>query len=559
MNSDPFAFLWADDPMVATTLNYSPLSSPLDYGLKHDTWRAGQREMVEFGCSLVGSNKVGIVEAATGTGKTVLPKALSHKHKTIALVRTKSLQSSNYEDGYGFDPLYGRTNYQCVHDDADSYATARDCLHKDDGMKNCEFYARCPYAIAKEDAINSYNAVLNYSYWLSVYRRWVPPKVLVCDEAHQLSDITLDHAGATITEDMRIKWALLPFPMIKGGESSVVSGVAPASERAIRWLDEAIASMNLRESDFKDYLRGGGNSPKARKELHAIESFLNKLNATKDALMSMPDDWYIKSGPGVQNGKPAFVARPLTAKHHFKRYFTNEAWNLLVMSATIGDPEVFANELGLTGMYEHYAVPSLFPKEQRPVLALDVPSMGRGATDKEIDKQAMEITKAIKNCPNDWSGIVHVTKITEANALAERLARRGLQDRVWVTPQNIGTDGIVREWRNRMAKVPGSINISWALWEGYDGRDEKISIVAKCAFPYLGDEYEVARRNYDAKLYLQRTAWAVEQGLGRSRRGRPEDYDTDTEKRGLVAIADGSHNMIKKYFSQSLRESIVKN
>lgn len=565
----PLSFLWCNDPMVAVVDNQDdvPLAnkeqgeivSPRDYGLKHDEWRSGQREMVEFGYSLVGGSKVGIVEAATGTGKTVLPKALSHKHKTIVLVRTKSLQSDNYEKGYEFNPLYGRSNYQCVHVDAEPTDTAHNCLYGEKGMKACEFYNGCPYIVAKQTATNSKKAVLNYAYWLNVYNFWSRPQVVVCDEAHQLSDITLEWAGTTVSESARVMWDLPPFPTISGGQSGMISGLATAGERAISWLKVAINRMTLLENQSKSYLKEEKDDQQERNKLRKIETFLNKLTATNEALHAIPDDWYIKSGANVYNGKPAFVARPLTAKHHFKRYFINEAWNLLVMSATIGNPEVFADELGLNGMYEHYAVPSLFPKEQRPVLALDVPSMGRGATDKEIGKRADEIAKAVKQCPPTWSGIIHVTSMKEAPELAKMLGHRGLQDRVWVAPTGIGTDKMIEAWRCQRDKVPGSLNISWAFWEGYDGREEKISIVAKMPFPYLGDEYEVARRNYNAQLYLQRTAWAAEQGCGRSRRGRSEDYDTDTEKRGLVALADGSYRMVKKFFSESFRESIIKN
>jgi hypothetical protein len=49
----------------------------------------------------------------------------------------------------------------------------------------------------------------------------------------------------------------------------------------------------------------------------------------------------------------------------------------------------------------------------------------------------------------------------------------------------------------------------------------------------------------------------MEQGLGRTRRGRAEDYDSAGERRGLVAIADGNWKRVQKYLSASLREAIV--
>ncbi len=98
------------------------------------------------------------------------------------------------------------------------------------------------------------------------------------------------------------------------------------------------------------------------------------------------------------------------------------------------------------------------------------------------------------------------------------------------------------------------------MWEGYDpdpAINLKICIAAKVPYAPLNDDYEIARRNYDGKMYLQRAAYNIEQGLGRSRRGRVQDYDTNGQRNGLVAIADNSWRWIKGYFSESIRESIV--
>jgi len=116
------------------------------------------------------------------------------------------------------------------------------------------------------------------------------------------------------------------------------------------------------------------------------------------------------------------------------------------------------------------------------------------------------------------------------------------------------TDEQVKAWSARKRKVPGSICVSWALWEGYDGLDERIDIVAKTPYPYLGDDYEKARMAYSGKLFHWRTACQMEQGLGRTRRGYDEDYG---EENGYVAIADGSWSRVRKYMSAALQSAIV--
>jgi len=95
------------------------------------------------------------------------------------------------------------------------------------------------------------------------------------------------------------------------------------------------------------------------------------------------------------------------------------------------------------------------------------------------------------------------------------------------------------------------------MMEGYDGLEEKITISAKTPFPGLGDEFERERMNYSGSMYLQRAAWKLEQSLGRTRRGREEDYDVEGERRGLVAIADGNWMRVKKYLSENFKEALV--
>lgn len=546
--------------------------TPKSYGLSHESFRPNQLESIQW---LEDQNQTAIVAAPTGSGKTSFARALSQKQRTIALVRTKVLQKENYAEGYDFHPLYGRSNYECVHDDADYGTTTDQCLYAEQGMLSCihglsamsKVYPKgdddyrnvppCQYVLAREQAKMGYRSTLNYAYWLNSYQRWPAPEILVCDEGHQLSDLVLEWAGASVSDDLRIRWGLTPFPMIKGNGGLLV-GSQPATGRALAWINQSL--MKLREV-YKDLAERGVIDEKARKQAQQVENLGQKLRATAEALELAPDDWYIRSGPGVHNGKPGFIAKPLTARHHFKRYFTNEAWKLVIMSATIGDPQVFASELGLND-YAFLDIPSQFEPDVRPVVALDVPRMGYKSTPVAFDKQATAIANSIKDCPGNWSGIVHTSSKAETYRLAERLQRKGLGNRIWTATDGMSTEQMSAAWHEQARRKPGSINVSWGLWEGYDPDPDinlRICIAAKVPYPPLGDDYEIARRGYDGKMYLQRAAWQIEQGLGRSRRGHRSQYDFDGEKNGLVAMADGSWKWVKNYFSQSLRDSIVTN
>lgn len=524
--------------------------SPRDYGLPHDEWRDGQMDSISWCQDIASTSSDAVLEAPTGSGKTSMAKAVSISHSVIALCRTMNLQIENYGDKYGATVLMGRANYECVHPDADEGARCSECLYADTSMHKCEVSHRCPYVMAREEAMGSPFTSLNYHYFLAArWPRQSDVQVLFLDEAHQLSDITLDFAGSTITHRDQVRWALDRFPDIEVG--AVIKIGNPVGD-ALGWLYKS------REVVRKAYRIA--KLTKNRDEMARCENFGNKLSATIDALESTPDDWYIKSGEYARkygnSYQPGFIARPLTARHHFPRYFL-DGHSTIAMSATIGDFDAFSDELGI-GQHRSLVVPNRFEPKDRKVHILDVPRMGYKSTSRDFEKQADSIAKAILSRPDNWPGIIHVTRKNEAALLSERLAQRGLRWRVWAMPgadgQYIPSAEQVAAWNSRKASVPGSICVTWSLWEGYDGIDEKICIIAKVPFPFLGDPYEKARLEYSKEYYGLRTANQLEQGAGRTRRGFDGDYGDDN---GFVAIADGNWTRVKKYLSAGFREAIV--
>ena len=52
-------------------------------------------------------------------------------------------------------------------------------------------------------------------------------------------------------------------------------------------------------------------------------------------------------------------------------------------------------------------------------------------------------------------------------------------------------------------------------------------------------------------------AQQLQQGCGRTRRGREQDYDLNGERRGLVVVADENWHRVRKYLDDDFRESMV--
>jgi len=527
------------------------------YNVPHSTWRPHQWETTQWALRL---KDTGICEQPTGSGKSAVAKAVSSRKSVIVLVKTKFLQEQ-YEQEYGGDVLYGRQNYPCFHPDTHRGATCGECLFLEEGMHKCPH--QCAYLTAKAKAASSPFAILNYAYWMTSrrFREKHAPQVLVLDEAHSVPDEITSFCGCTITDKHRTDWQLPAFPRItEGGKGMFVNTDHNPVADAMGWLEAARTKLGEHYLRLKGEAKGDTDaSRKARKRLTRCERLGRKLRTTLDALRSSPSDWFIRSGKNAlrfgKDKRPGIVAKPLTARHHFKDYFL-DGYTTLMMSATIGNAHTFALECGIT-KYDAKVVPHRFTPQMRPVYALDVPGMGRKATNADFEHQADAIAQAVRSVDPAWSGLVLVSRKREARLLADRLARRGLQDRVFVPPgwgsETTATNKQLQAWENRKRQVPNSLCITWAFWQGFDGRDERICIVAKAPFPFIGSAFERARMKYSGKMFLQRTAWMLEQGLGRTRRGRDEDYGPGS---GLVCIADRNWRRVRKYLSRSTMEAI---
>lgn len=548
--------------------------TPQDFGLPpdHTDWRAHQLETVLQWLDWHNvDSDTRITEAPTGSGKSVYPICQGVLGRSVMVTETKNLQDA-YGKQYGAAVLYGRGNYACVHPKADSDTKCDECFFAEKGMHKCPYSQDCEYLIAKHVASTASTAVVNYAYWLTAQRYKDTGIVsLTLDEAHLLDNIVLSWSGCKVDDKDRQAWDLPQFPKYPKG-----LGRPADLEHIADWLKSSVSKLSETAPGLQRQAELGNET--AKKRLKACESLKRKLAAVLEAIEAVQSAWFVRSGPGQcwRNGRPlpGIIIKPLTPRYHYKRLFVprpgseQHHWHTYAMSATIGGVETFASNLGILKPVST-VVPDQYTPEQRPVRLLDCPPMSNAYTKKHpqaFDQQADSIARAIDSVDSGWSGLVHVTRKAEAQLLADRLARRGLQDRVWVPPlvnkrlnRAYGTQEQAALWQERLAQVPNSIMVCWQFWAGYDGRQERMAISAKVPYPFYGDEYERERLKVDKGQYNLRAALKLMQGSGRSRRGDPGDYDQPElgVVNGLVAVADGSLGRIKSFLSQSFVDALV--
>jgi hypothetical protein len=479
------------------------------------------------------------------SGKTSFAKALSREFKTVALVKTKSLQAQ-YGEAYDFDVLYGKRNYFCVDAPDESFGvTCDDCPFEN--MYDCAVQSSCLYLDAKRTALNSNAAALNYAYWMTTRIFRAKVEALVMDECQLLPQIVLDFVGTTIDQRLLDEYNLPNFVVIDPRWGNSKDHAVTWLKRCIRQLTKHVERLESVQDDSLEHTRA----------LKKARGLMEKMTITEQALGG-EGDWYIRSGLDAlkrRNGdEPGFICKPFSARHDFPRYFMHGSRLNMLMSATVGNPDVLAEELGIES-FAFRSVPNQFTPEERRIWDLGAPKINYRAFKQDpqlLEHQAKVIYDAIVSLNPAWSGIIHVNAIYQAQNLAAELGKLGLEHRIYVPEVGLGTNEVLQQWEYRKKLVKNSIIVTWNMWEGVDLFDDQICIVAKVPYGNLGSEYERLKFNQNRRFYTQEAAWKLVQGLGRIRRGRPEDYGDNK----FVAIADGSFKNITTYMDKDITDSI---
>lgn len=495
-----------------------------NYRTPHALDRKDQLSTIES--ILASRSKYIIVDAPTGSGKTAWAAYASSYGRVMSLVETKSLQSQ-YSDGYGFDLSLGRGNFQC----GEINVSAELC-------PNTRCNADCEYKVSRMVSLQSPRTISNYTKCI-LDRRLADghnTDILFLDEAHRLPHIVRDNSG------IEIPWN---HKFIQLASRSIPAGNSPVSRNhGIKALKDMINAMRDNEVDWME------GEPKTRDRLSwermnmRLRSTLSYIKATEN-----PQAWFYD---GTDNTK--MIIRPLTAMYNFPLMF-DTASKIVLMSATIGNPQVLARRLGIDN-YEYISIDGEFSPDMRPVYELPAPKISFRSTEADYIQQAKVINNALNLLPSHWTGILHTKSKKHAYKLQSIF--NSLPDTSFhflVMPRDIrGTEKQLEWWKKN--REPGTILIHWAFWEGVDLGDDNISITCKAPFPFSGDPYGKAMLAYDRDGYSQSTACDIEQSCGRPRRGHDSHYGPDAEK--FIAIADMNYIRVKSSFSNSFRNSIVK-
>jgi len=362
---------------------------------KFDEWRPGQKEAIDWACQQLQDNRFLALDAPTGSGKSLIAIATARSLglKTIYVVSTKQLQQQLQADfaEAGAVVIWGRENYPCVRFSQDSRISAASCTHQEN--MPCPKFNKCPYKVAKRQALAADIAIVNYAFFLAEanfvggFSGW---PLLVLDEADLAEAELLSFVSLEFTRK-QLETCKLELPQYKTKLDSWLNWVGPTLQKVRSYrqsLEEEI--MPYIEDDTEPPLNLAWELVKYQR----LEGKLKKFTSWVD------DTWIGEFSEENWRFKPIFVRKQgeLLYKHSGK---------VLAMSATILSANDWGWNLGIEDKIAFYRVPSTFPKEGRPFVYLPVADFSKRKINDEALNVMVRSIDAILDKHNGDKGLIH--------------------------------------------------------------------------------------------------------------------------------------------------------
>lgn len=512
------------------------------HGFPFPSYRVGQRESLDaVRQAFDDGHRWVVVEAPTGSGKSAIGVTMAREARSAYLLTAQKVLQDQYHRDFGdLALLKGRANYDCLV--APTHAAAAPCL-VGRTYPECE---GCPYFRAKDRALASPRALMNYAYFLHEINYaggFRERELLVLDEAHNLeamlmgfvqvaiSDAQLDRAGV----DLRLPGFADELALFDFAEE-----LRPRLRERVAQVDGGLGSGALPIDMELEQLR-------VRQWLDGQERRLAWLLDSRDDGV----DWVVEHS---RNDRGAFVGfKPVAVAPFAQELIFDHAERGLLLSATILDAPTFLRGLGLPAdEVAVIQVPSTFDPERRPLRLRPVARLTRHHLDQDLPKLVAEVAEIMIDHETE-KGVIHTHSYRIAQALRTGLPRE-LRRRLLSHDDASGREEALAK---HMASPEPTVLLSPSMTEGLDLIDDlaRWQVICKLPFPYLGDPQVSARRRTDPGWYEWRTCLSLVQAYGRAVRSEQDHAVTYLLDADGPAFLQRQSRRLPAWFVEAVREA----
>ncbi|RAW44401.1 ATP-dependent DNA helicase [Halorubrum sp. 48-1-W] len=499
---------------------------------------AQERALADVRDAFAAGNDVVLVRAPTGSGKSLLARAVMGSAREVADAAPSEPTDAYYTtpqvsqlDDVASDDLLedlkvirGKSNYDCVLPGEHDTPVDRAPCAREQGF-DCSIKHRCPYFSDRAIASSGRFAAMTLAYFMRTAGSEVFRKrdVVVIDEAHGLAEWAEMYATIDLSPERVPVWDDVGVPDVERD--------AGTDEDALDRTARFVESLRDVAKRAKDELTG---RPELSREEVARRDRLGELISELGWFLEdyrdldSPTTWVVDQPDGEGS---AIAIKPLDPARYLRHTVWDRGEKFALLSATILSKEAFCRGVGLDpGKVALVDVEHTFPLANRPLFDVTQGSMTYEHRDETVPKIARLLVRLMAEHP-DEKGLIHAHSYDIAGRLVERLGEFGVTARVR-RHTRANRDAELEAWK---ASPDPEVFVAVKMEEALDLEGDLCRWQVVCKAPYRNtNDSRVARRLADGQwAWYHRTALrTVIQACGRVVRA-PDDY-------GATYLADDS-------------------
>jgi ATP-dependent DNA helicase DinG len=426
----------------------------------------------------------------------------------LALTITKSLQdqyTNLFKDSYS---LKGKSNYVCKVDPNYNVDYAP-CLFNPRLKEGCILNSRCDYYNCRKDVLINKFGVLNYSMYLSMPEHVKKRQYIICDEASEIEDELVKRFSRNLNYKILKRLGFRPTDI----------PVENYSKFRI-WMDTLLIRLGDEVEEIKKTLGKKKKSANTSDlDVQKYKLFSNLFSQIGTTIETWEQCEYV-----IEHSLEGVTLKPLRVDKLAKNIF-DFGDKILLMSATIIDPNNFAKTLGITN-FKYIEVDSTFNPKNAPIYAttkikLNYKNLKQNLPN--IKSSIQKICEAHKNV----KGVIH----THTMEITQYLKDNINDPRFLFRLDGANNEQIIKQ---HIESSEPTVLVSPSMTYGVDLKEDlaRFQIVTKASYMPLNDERI-------KKLFKEDPAWYVNKMLNHLIQACGRGVRTKNDK-CITYILDGS-------------------
>ena len=433
------------------------------------------------------------------------------------LTVTRSLQNQ-YQDLFPDQMIAkGKNNYNC---DIDKNVTVdfAPCLFTPGLKQECFEADRCPYFKSRKNALISPDPVLNYRAFINLPSFLQRREYLIFDEADKIESEFVGSYSCTLN------YAQLQ------AEEIVFKKIVSDDRGSVRqWINDIYIQVETQVEEIKhkvSLLAGKNNKFEGIlfKQMQRLGKLTGLYNQIKDVVSNWDDcEYIVESKDAKEVTLVPYNIRPLAQK------LFDSTSKVLMMSATISNPDEFAKSLGIYPKdYTFIDVKSTFDPSKSPIYCSSKYSLSFKNIETNLPKIVDMVVKICDQHKGE-KGLIH----THTNSITEAVKKCvGRNRRFLFREVGVSNEDIILEHKNRIDE--DTILVSPSLDTGVSLDDDlgRFQIIIKAPYLPLGSKRVKKIFDKNPQYYGMKMLDTLIQMAGRCTRSK-NDYS-------VTYILDGS-------------------